>query len=32
MVASDAAREVEWLTRLAADMGLYAADAELIIF
>ncbi|KOS39226.1 hypothetical protein ACN38_g9947 [Penicillium nordicum] len=32
MAVSDAAREVEWLTRLVADMGLYAADAEPITF
>jgi Reverse transcriptase (RNA-dependent DNA polymerase) len=32
MAASDAAREIEWLTRLVADMGLYAADAEPISF
>jgi hypothetical protein len=32
MAASDAAREVEWLTRLVADMGLYAADAEPFTF
>jgi hypothetical protein len=32
MAASDAARELEWLTRLVNDMGLYAADADPIVF
>jgi hypothetical protein len=32
MAASDAARELEWLTRLVNDMGLYAADADPIMF
>lgn len=32
MAASDAVREVEWLTRLVADVGLYAAYATPITF
>jgi hypothetical protein len=32
MAASDAARELEWLSRLVVDMGLYAAGADPITF
>lgn len=32
MAASDAAREIKWLTRLVVDMGLYAASTDPIVF